>query len=127
MQVFLNLLDNAIEHSPEASSISLNITVEQSETNRNIFQVIIDIIDSGSGFAESDLPYIFERLYRGDRSRQRNTNSNSDNILSGSGLGLAIARQIIYSHNGSIEAQNHPKHNGAWVRLTLPSAREQKS
>ena len=123
MQVFLNLLDNALKHSPPNSTISVNVTVEQSETNHNKTQAIVDIIDSGSGFAESDLPYVFERLYRGDKSRTRSPDLNSNNIFSGSGLGLAIAKQIISSHKGSIQAQNHPKHHGAWVHLTLPCKR----
>ena len=123
IQVFLNLLDNAIKHSPPNSAISVNVTMEPSETNTDntdMLQAIVDIIDSGSGFAPSDLPYIFERLYRGDKSRSRNPNFSSDNLLSGSGLGLAIAKQIVHSHGGLIEAQNHPEHGGAWVRVTLP-------
>ena len=123
MQVFMNLLDNAIKHSPPHSAIWVNVTVEKSGNNQNRTQAVVDIIDSGSGFAESDLPYIFERLYRGDKSRSRSAELNYQNIVTGYGLGLAIAKQIIYSHNGSIQAQNHPQHNGAWIRLTLPSKR----
>lgn len=124
IQVFLNLLDNAIKHTPSDSSISVNLT--KSDINQSP-QVMVDIIDSGSGFSESDLPYVFERLYRGDRSRARNSNFNSDNFSSGYGLGLAIAKQIINSHGGIIEAQNDPKNNGAWVRITIPSVKVLKN
>ncbi|MDJ0745053.1 MAG: PAS domain-containing sensor histidine kinase [Xenococcaceae cyanobacterium MO_167.B27] len=127
IQVFLNLLDNAIKHSPPDRGISVNLTLDSSETNTNKPQAIIDIIDSGSGFAPSDLPHIFERLYRGDKSRTRNPDFSSENLVSGSGLGLAIARQIIYSHGGSINAQNHPQHGGAWIRVTLPLNRIRKN
>ncbi len=127
IQVFLNLLDNAIKHSPPDRGISVNLTLDSSETNTNKPQAIIDIIDLGSGFAPSDLPHIFERLYRGDKSRTRNPDFSSENLVSGSGLGLAIARQIIYSHGGSINAQNHPQHGGAWIRVTLPLNRIRKT
>ncbi len=121
MQVFLNLLDNAIKHSPSNSRIVVNISMEKSPRNQNSSQAVVDIIDSGSGFAESDLPHVFERLYRGDKSRTRSAEFNYNSIVSGYGLGLAIAKQIVYSHKGSIQAQNHPEHGGAWIRLSLPS------
>ena len=122
MQVLLNLLDNAIKHSPPDSAIAVNLTLEPHPNNQDISQAVIDIIDSGSGFATSDLPYVFERLYRGDKSRTRNPDFHSNNLLSGYGMGLAIAKQIVRSHGGSIEAQNHPTSSGAWIRITLPSA-----
>jgi len=79
--------------------------------------VEINIIDSGQGFNEADLPYIFERFYRGDSSRQRNTAPDEPG---GSGLGLAIVQQIIFAHHGSIAALNHPQTGGAWLQITLP-------
>ncbi|HHP7230534.1 MAG TPA: ATP-binding protein [Xenococcaceae cyanobacterium] len=127
IQVLLNLLDNAIKHSPSNSEITVNVTMESVTTNTDHFQAIIDIIDSGSGFVGSDLPYIFERLYRGDKSRTRSPNFDLDNLLNGYGLGLAISKQIIEAHGGAIEAQNHPQDGGAWIRVILPSSRDDKN
>ena len=84
---------------------------------------IINIIDSGSGFASADLPYVFNRIYRGDTSRQRPHYMQIEEELStnqGSGLGLAIVKQIIQAHGGSVSAQNHPETGGAWLQIKLP-------
>lgn len=77
----------------------------------------INIIDSGQGFDEADIPYIFERFYRGDSSRKRHSSAEE---LGGSGLGLAIVQQIILAHGGAIAARNHPLTGGAWLQITLP-------
>ncbi len=90
IQALSNLLNNAIDYSPEGSQVLLRL----SETNT---EVIFEIIDSGPGIDPSELPYIFERFHRADRSRQK-----SD---SHSGLGLAIAKAIITAHQGNISAQ----------------------
>jgi len=108
-QVFANLLDNAIKHSPSQSIIKIEITLQEQT-------VIIDVIDAGDGFSATDLPYVFERLYRGDSSRSRHTSSSRQ----GSGLGLSIVQQIVQAHQGSIIAQNHPITGGAWLQITLP-------
>ena len=118
IQVFLNLLDNAIKHSPAQGKITIEISQESAPSNSESSQIIIDIIDSGTGFTPSDLPYVFDRLYRGDKSRTRQYASNSPE---GSGLGLAIVQQIIQAHQGCIEAKNHPRLGGAWLQITLPS------
>jgi two-component system phosphate regulon sensor histidine kinase PhoR len=126
IQVFFNLLDNAIKHSPIGGQIFVafsNIeTNSVSETNQTIK---IDIIDSGTGFTSADLPYVFQRLYRGDKSRTRQA-SCSVPASRGSGLGLAIVQQIIQAHGGSITAKNHPETGGAWLEINLPPKKSQK-
>jgi two-component system, OmpR family, phosphate regulon sensor histidine kinase PhoR len=107
IQVFLNLLDNAIKHSPAGGQILVQV-------NSTPDNLTIDIIDAGTGFANSDLPYIFDRLYRGDLARTRENTSN------GSGLGLAIVQQIVQAHHGQIIAKNHPELGGAWFQIVLP-------
>ena len=82
----------------------------------------INIIDSGQGFDEADIPYIFERFYRGDSSRKRHGTTEE---LGGSGLGLAIVQQIILAHGGAIAARNHPLTGGAWLQITLPKFSDQ--
>lgn len=119
IQVFLNLLDNAIKHNPDGEQIIVRVGFLKTDNQPEPQQVIIDVIDSGGGFAAADLPYIFERLYRGDKSRtreQQNITATSD----GSGLGLAIVEQIIRAHDGSISAKNHLEVGGAWVQVILP-------
>ena len=120
IQVFLNLLDNAIKHNAPGKEIIVKVSSYKAaaEAQDSAQQVKIDVIDSGRGFESNDLPYIFERLYRGDKSRMREQDylSTSD----GSGLGLAIVEQIIQAHGGEIAAKNHPTVGGAWLEIVLP-------
>lgn len=89
-QVLSNLISNALRHTPKDGSISL-IT----ESNEN--GIRIQVIDTGSGIPAEDLPFIFDRFWRGDKSRTGRTNS---------GLGLAIAKQLIQAHGGTIEVES---------------------
>ncbi|MGK7943400.1 MAG: sensor histidine kinase [Microcystaceae cyanobacterium] len=116
IQVFLNLLDNGIKHSQIGSEIRVIVVNERSD------QIRIDFIDQGSGFATKDLPYVFERLYRGEASRTRQQQPNEKSIRQGSGLGLAIVQQIIQAHQGSVSAKNHPETGGAWLEVILPKS-----
>jgi two-component system, OmpR family, sensor histidine kinase BaeS len=67
--------------------------------------------DSGEGIQTADLPHLFERFFRGDKSRSRSTG--------GSGLGLAIARGLVEAHGGSIQVDSQPG-QGAVFTFTLP-------
>ena len=120
-QVFLNLFDNGIKHSSPEKAI--RVTAERVAAFSPEQEAIqIDIIDSGTGFAEADLPYIFERLYRGDPSRTRQlADANTRSTRHGSGLGLSIVEQIVQAHGGLIIAKNHPD-GGAWLQITLPDS-----
>lgn len=124
-QVFLNLLDNGIKHSPPHSQISVKAQQRRLQEESDSHEIIeIDIVDAGVGFVEADLPRVFDRLYRGDPSRVReevaSEESSSVKKRRGSGLGLAIAQQIIFAHSGTIQAQNSPKTGGAWLQIQLP-------
>lgn len=105
-QILGNLLSNALRYTPAGGEIKIGIE-DAGE------QVIIMVEDSGPGISEADLPYIFERFYRADRSRSR--------LEGGSGLGLAIARNLALAHGGWLEAANSPQ-GGAVFTLTLPKA-----
>src|SRR5690625_399877 len=87
-QVIVNILDNAQKHSSEKSEIFITVK----ETGNH---VVITVTDYGEGIPEHDLPYIFDRLYRVDKSRSRQSG--------GTGLGLAITKEIVEAHYGSIE------------------------
>jgi len=113
-RLFLNIFDNSIKYSSPEGKIEVKLSLIAAD------QVQIDIIDSGSGFPSTDLPYVFDRLYRGDRARTRQPLTHpSCSISAGSGLGLAIARQIVLAHGGTIKAMNHPQ-SGAWLQVLLP-------
>jgi two-component system OmpR family sensor kinase/two-component system sensor histidine kinase BaeS len=92
-QVLSNLVSNALRHTPEGGEISIE-TESGSSQERS---VRIKIIDSGSGIASEDLPFIFDRFWRGDKSRSERTHS---------GLGLAITKQLVLAHNGTIEVES---------------------
>ncbi|NCO74907.1 MAG: HAMP domain-containing histidine kinase [Cyanobacteria bacterium] len=109
-QVFVNLFDNSIKHSYSGDLITVKVEIKENSYNDKF--LVINVIDSGTGFNDNDLPYIFERLYRGDKSRVRNAGD-------GSGLGLSIVKQIIEAHQGSITANNHPKTKGAWFKIVF--------
>jgi signal transduction histidine kinase len=85
------LISNALRYTPSAGSITL---AARSAGAR----VTIEVADTGSGIAPEDLPYVFDRFYRADKSRSRESG--------GSGLGLAIARSIVEAHGGSIAARS---------------------
>ncbi len=113
IQVFINLFDNSIKHSPNNSEILVNLT--ENENNQTIE---ISLLDQGVGFSDKDLPHIFDRLYRGEPSRTRQ-GEDSESLRAGSGLGLAIAQEIIMAHGGTITAKNHPDIGGAWIKILL--------
>ncbi|MEB3225907.1 MAG: PAS domain-containing sensor histidine kinase [Synechococcus sp.] len=115
-QVFLNLFDNSIKYNPTGEAIFTRLVPTETDPNT----VTIDIIDQGIGFQPDDLPFVFERLYRGDQARTRP--GDNPNSRQGSGLGLAIVQEIIAAHGGTITAQNHPEYRGAWLRFHLPLA-----
>lgn len=89
-QVFTNLIDNAIRHTPDGGKVKLLI-------EKYPKSLAISVIDTGSGIPEEDLPFVFERFYKADKARTRGK--------SGTGLGLAIAKNIMESHGGAISAK----------------------
>lgn len=105
-QVFTNLIDNAIRHTGEEGKVIVNVEASEHE-------LAVSVADNGSGIPEEDLPFVFERFYKADKSRVRNTKKK------GTGLGLAIAKNIIDAHNGSITV-NSIANEGTTFVFKLP-------
>ena len=101
-QLFLILLDNAVKYSGPGKEVRIEPEVKGGA-------IRISIIDQGAGIDPLDLPYIFDRFYRG-----RNTSG-----VTGTGLGLAIARWVVDQHGGGIEVDNAPG-RGARFTVLLP-------
>ena len=90
-QVLINLLSNAVKYSGEGAFI--HVTVQNSPKYARLL-----VEDNGHGISEEDLPYIFERFYRAEKSRNRSTG--------GTGLGLTISKNIVEAHGGQIWAES---------------------
>jgi signal transduction histidine kinase len=111
-QVLHNFLSNALRHTPEGGTISLIANKIESPD-----QIKVIVSDSGPGIPTEDLPHVFDRFWRADRSRARE--------YGGSGLGLAIARQLVEAHSGQIgvESTGVPG-QGSQFWFTLPKGDE---
>ena len=97
-----NLLDNALKYTPQGGTVTASV---EGESN----QVILSLNDTGTGISDRDLPQIFDRFFRGDRSRSR----------SGTGLGLNLTLAIARAHGGDIKVTSVPG-KGSTFTMTLP-------
>ncbi len=93
-QVIGNLLENAIQHTPEGGHVTVRLEAVESAAAR------VTVADTGEGIPPEDIPRVFERFYRVDASRSRATG--------GVGLGLTIAKQLVEAHGGTIRAESTP-------------------
>jgi two-component system OmpR family sensor kinase len=104
-QVILNLFHNAVQHTdPNTGNIKLSLMIADN-------QVELSIRDNGTGIETENLPYIFDRFYRIDRSRTRQ--------YGGAGLGLSITKTIVNAHGGTI-AVNSRVGKGSTCLIHLP-------
>jgi signal transduction histidine kinase len=105
-QVLANLVDNAVKYTPAGGRIELR-------TERDGPEAVVTVEDTGTGIAPEELPRIWERLYRGDKSRSER----------GLGLGLSLVRAIVQAHDGTVTAQSRLGAGSAFqVRLPATSA-----
>lgn len=105
-QVLTNLIDNAIRHTSDGGEVNVHVTSQEN-------QLSVDIKDSGAGIPEEDIPFVFDRFYKADKSRTRNKKKK------GTGLGLAIAKNIIDAHNGTITVKSK-LNQGTTFSFTIP-------
>lgn len=104
-RVLANLTSNALRHTPAGGQVHLSARHSSSG-------VEVEVRDTGEGIRPEDLPYVFDRFYRGEKSRSRATG--------GAGLGLAIARGIVEAHGGSIRVESEAGRGARFV-FVLPS------
>jgi two-component system sensor histidine kinase ResE len=100
-QLFVIFIDNAIKYSPDKTTVNVKINLE------NTLEVFIE--DHGYGISEEELPYVWDRFYKADKSRKS----------SGTGLGLAIAKHLVQLHNGNVSLKSSVG-KGTTVIIHLP-------
>jgi two-component system, OmpR family, phosphate regulon sensor histidine kinase PhoR len=105
-QILLNLVENALRHTPESGHIIIETAPAQNGVN-------VTVSDTGSGIPPEHLPRIFERFYRADSGRSRESG--------GTGLGLAIVKHLVEAHGGSVRADSVVG-TGTTIRIFFPSA-----
>ncbi|WP_046727472.1 HAMP domain-containing sensor histidine kinase [Streptomyces humi] len=105
-QALGNLVSNAIRHTPADGTVTLTARHDGGD-------IVLTVTDTGQGIAAEDLPHVFERFWRAEKSRSRRTG--------GSGLGLPIVRHLVAAHDGTAEAESEPG-EGARFTLRLPAA-----
>jgi signal transduction histidine kinase len=103
-RVLNNLISNALRHTPAQGRVSVWV-------RRSAQGVEVTVSDTGEGIRAEDIPHIFERFYRGEKSRSRATG--------GAGLGLAIARGIVQAHGGNIQVESEPG-KGTQFTFSIP-------
>jgi len=101
-QALSNLVVNALRHTPAGGTVCLRSLVLPGK-------IRLEVADNGEGIPSEDLPYIFDRFWRGDPTRGK----------TGSGLGLAIARQLIQAQNGSIRVESQLR-QGTTFKIDFP-------
>jgi two-component system OmpR family sensor kinase len=115
-QVLVNLIGNAIQYTPAGGEVIVGLGKVQSQAH-------LTVSDTGPGIPPEDIPHIFERFYRGEKSRTRSKNGKK-----GFGLGLSIAYWIVRNHGGQIEVTPREPHGttfSVWLPLALGECEEQ--
>ncbi|MFQ6101232.1 MAG: sensor histidine kinase [Anaerolineae bacterium] len=106
-QVFVNLLDNGVKYTPAGGRVTVRLTPDENEN-----RVQVEVSDTGMGIPKSDLPHVFDPLFRSDEARRAAT---------GTGLGLTIVRTILAQHRAEIQVQSEPG-RGTTFSFALPIA-----
>ena len=94
-QVISNLIDNSLKFTPRGGQVRVTLRRDAAQG-----QMVLTVADTGDGISPEDLPHVFERFYRGDKSRQR------QDLAHGNGLGLSICQSIVMAHGGTIAVES---------------------
>lgn len=105
-QVVNNLIDNSLKFTPPGGRVSVLLDCDARRG-----EAVLKVSDTGHGISPEDIPHVFERFYRGDKSRRRE--------VCGNGLGLSICRSIVANHGGAIRVESVPG-QGAMFEVRLP-------
>jgi two-component system OmpR family sensor kinase len=111
-RLLLNLLDNAIKHTPRGGAVMISCKPEGA-------RYVITVSDTGTGITAEAQPHIFDRFYRADTARSRDE-ADTAGLTSGAGLGLSIARWIAEAHDGTLELL-HSSDKGTAFQIILPA------
>jgi two-component system sensor histidine kinase BaeS len=109
-QIVDNLLSNALRYTDAGGAVRLRV-------ERRGAYAVLEVSDTGIGIAPDEMPRIFDRFWRSDRSRSRATG--------GSGIGLAVVRELVEAHSGDVEVESAPG-RGTLFRVTLPALRQER-
>jgi two-component system phosphate regulon sensor histidine kinase PhoR len=111
IQVFTNLIENAIKYGPNGGEVTACITAHEMEPTLGGPAVRVDVADQGEGIPSYHIPRLTERFYRVDDHRSRE--------MGGTGLGLAIVKHILNRHRGRLRVESHVG-NGSCFSVILP-------
>ncbi|WP_440118352.1 two-component system histidine kinase PnpS [Paenibacillus sp. QZ-Y1] len=112
-QIFINLLSNGINYTPEGGRVKLQVKMD----DQNDDEVVFAVSDTGIGIPKKDLPRIFERFYRVDKGRSRNSG--------GTGLGLSIVKHLVELHHGKLSVESELG-MGTTFRVILPLIQDEE-
>jgi signal transduction histidine kinase len=105
-QVVVNLLSNALRYTDTGGRVLVTVRPDDGAA-------LLEVSDTGIGIAEEDLPRVFTRFWRGEKSRSRDTG--------GAGIGLSIVKELVQAHGGAVEVESTPG-QGSLFRVTLPAS-----
>ncbi|MFI6936293.1 sensor histidine kinase [Streptomyces sp. NPDC050287] len=114
-QALGNLVSNALRHTPAGGTVTLSARRDSDGGGEGDGDVLLEVTDTGTGIAAEDLPHVFDRFWRAEKSRSRRTG--------GSGLGLPIVRHLVAGHGGTVDVASEPG-TGSVFTMRLPGVPE---
>jgi two-component system sensor histidine kinase BaeS len=105
-QIVVNLLSNALRYTDAGGSATLSVRRDRDDA-------VLEVADTGIGISADDLPHVFTRFWRGEKSRSRATG--------GAGIGLSIVKELVRAHGGTIAVESAPG-RGSTFRVTIPTS-----